>query len=215
MDVVAKVVVSSNKKVHLVVAKGSGEGSLKMWLDGTDLESESSLLKKNVSLCGFGVGEWKASADGLVFKVDSDCEFHSVTTADSSKHSGMLCNIMNEIEGTSGKIVKLSYHDKQQLTDVGGAPVAGRWQFTQKKQVSFIPAVVAEDKQHALTMVEIGGLYRDRYTDLPSEHASLSFDFEIIASTSDPTVTTLRPKCVKLLLKHDFVVLKGKAVMLT
>ena len=78
-----------------------------------------------------------------------------------------------------------------------------------------MPAAVPDDKRDALIVVELGGLYRDRYTDLPSEHAALSFDFEVISSTSDATITSLCPQSVKLILKHDFVVLKGKVVRLT
>ena len=137
-NVIVSVPLASNRKINVVVAKSvEDDDTIELWLDGSGLTTDSLVLPKHVTvLCGFGCGEWKANEPGIEFRIHSDCDVHTLVSSDGSKHTGMLCSLLREMQTKSGKTAKVSYHVKEQLTTDDGTPVNHRWKFTQKKRLS-------------------------------------------------------------------------------
>ena len=110
--------------------------------------------------------------------------------------------------------MKLAYHNKAQLLDQGGNPIANRWSIEPSKTVSFLPGDIDVVDRKANDKVtdrsEWGAFYKGRWADIPSMHAEVLHECKLIPA-ADPTVVTMRPTgSIKCVLKCDFTVLKDK-----
>jgi hypothetical protein len=191
--------------------------TLEVWLDGTGIDANIVLPKYTTTLFSFGCGTWSfnKSASGIPFIIVSDTQCISLVQPDGTKETNTVAAIMQKVSAKTGKTVKLAYHDKEQLLE-DGALVANRYKFTLRKDVHYCPDAVDVTARNAegkpLTMIEFGAAFIGKFCSMPSKHATIMFECELVPSATDPTTITLRPTLPKLIMTTDFAIEKGKFV---
>ena len=156
-----------------------------------------------------------STGEGLPAIINNDLSYVTAIYEDGTRKVARACQILHDLEKV-GKDGRFSFHTNPPMVDTEThRTMTGRYNIDVAKQVFFLPKTIdltqrnTEDKQ--VSVHEVGALFKGCFGQLPSVHASVVWDTQVLPGTNASSAV-VKFKQAKLFLVRDVRVKEGKAV---